>query len=306
MTTTNERIGFIGLGFMGRGMAGNILRKGYPLTVMAHRNRAPVEALVAAGAAEAATPAAVARASTIVFLCVTGSPQVEATMRGPDGLLAGARPGTVIVDCTTADPVSTLTLAAEAEAKGVTFVDAPLGGIPAQAEAGQLSAMVGCDEATYARIEPVIRTWAAKSVRIGAVGDGHKMKLINNFLSLGYAAIYAEALTLAAKVGITPETFDAAIRGGRMDCGFYQTFFRWVLERDPEAHKFTLLNAAKDTRYLDQLANAAGVANPVGSAVKNAYAAAVAAGHGEDFVPQLSDVVAAMNGTRLAPEPDRA
>jgi 3-hydroxyisobutyrate dehydrogenase-like beta-hydroxyacid dehydrogenase len=301
---TSERIGFIGLGFMGRGMAANLLAKGFPLTILGHRNRAPIEALVAKGATEVKTPAEVARASTIVFLCVTGSPEVEANMRGPDGLLAGAAPGTVIIDCTTADPTSTLQLASEAAAVGVTFVDAPLGGTPAQAEAGQLSAMVGTDEATYARIEPVIRAWAAKSVRIGAVGDGHKMKLLNNFVSLGYASIYAEALTLAQKTGISPQVFDSVLRGSRMDCGFYQTFFDWVINRNPEAHKFTLANALKDVRYLDGLANAAGVANPVGSAVKNAFATAVASGHGGDFVPTLSDFVAGLNGVSLAPDPD--
>ena len=118
-------------------------------------------------------------------------------------------------------------------------------------------------------------------------------------LSMGYAAIYAEALTLASRIGITPQTFDSVLRGSRMDCGFYQTFMQYVLERDRDAHKFTLANGLKDVRYLESGANAAGVPNPVGNAVKNSFAAAVAAGRGDDYVPMLSDWVAAQNGISL-------
>jgi 3-hydroxyisobutyrate dehydrogenase-like beta-hydroxyacid dehydrogenase len=298
-----EHIGFIGLGLMGQGMASNIIAKGYVLTVAGHRNRAPVDALVAMGAQEAATARDVAARSSIIFLCVTGSPQVEAVVRGPDGLAAGAKPGTIIVDCSTADPNSTLALAAELKPMGIHFCDAPLGGTPAQAAEGLLSAMVGAEPDVFARIKPVCETWAQKVVHLGPVGDGHKMKLINNFLSMGYAAIYAEALTLAQKVGITPQSLDNVVRGGRMDCGFYQTYMRWVLERDPNAHKFTLVNALKDVRYLEGMANGANMANPVGNAVKNSFAMACAAGRGEDYVPMISDFIAGMNNTSLGPKP---
>ncbi len=300
MSASKESIGFIGVGLMGQGMARNLVDKGFPLTVMGHRNRKPVEALVAAGAKEAGTPKELAENATIIFLCVTGSAQVEAVVNGPDGIAAGARPGTVIVDCSTSDPGVTVRLAAELEAKGLHLADAPLGGTPAQAALGQLSAMVGAAPEVFARIKPACEAWAQKVVHLGPVGDGHKMKLLNNFLSMGYAAIYSEALTLAQKIGITPQTFDSVLRGSRMDCGFYQTFMQYVLERDRDAHKFTLVNALKDVRYLESVANAAGVPNPVGNAVKNAFASAVAAGKGEDYVPMLSDWIASQNGISLA------
>ncbi|MEO7223051.1 MAG: NAD(P)-dependent oxidoreductase, partial [Devosia sp.] len=226
----NETIGFIGLGLMGHGMARNIVEKGFPLTVTAHRNRQPIEDLVGRGAVEVATIREVAERSSIVFLCVTGSREVEAIIRGKDGLAAHLKPGSVIVDTSTADPTSTAALAEELAASGIALADAPLGGTPIQAASGQLSAMVGATDETFARIKPVIETWAAKVVHIGGVGDGHKMKLLNNFLSLGYAAIYAEALTLATKVGISPERFDSVIRGGRMDNGFYQTFMGYTID----------------------------------------------------------------------------
>lgn len=295
-----ERVGFIGVGLMGHGMAKNIVEKGHPLTIMGHRNRQPVEDLVARGAKEAKSPAEIARQSDIIFICVTGSAQVEALVRGPDGIAAGASPGLIVADCSTADPNSTMALAAELKEKGVIFVDCPLGGTPAGAEDGKLSAMVGSDAETFARLKPVIATWAAKIDHIGKVGDGHKMKLLNNFLSMGYGAIYAEALTLAKKSGIEPAVFDSVIRGGRMECGFYQTFFKYVLERDRNAHQFTLVNALKDMRYLESMADAVSLANPVGNAVKNSYAMAVGAGRGEDYVPMLSDFIAEANGTKLA------
>lgn len=298
-TQPNETIGFIGAGLMGHGMAKNIVEKGYALTVMGHRNRAPIEDLIQRGAKEAKTPREIAAASSIVFLCVTSSTQVEAVIRGPDGLAAGARPGLVIVDCSTADPTSTIALAAELATQGVHLCDAPLGGTPAQAEEGMLSSMVGASPEIFARIKPVCETWAQKVTHLGPVGDGHKMKLINNFVAMGYGAIYAEALTLATKVGITPQVFDSVIRGSRMDSGFYQTFMSYVLDRNRDAHKFTLVNALKDVRYVENMADSVSMANPVGNAVKNTYAMAVASGMAEDYVPMVSDFVAALNGVSL-------
>ena len=297
--TGKPQIGFIGVGFMGHGMAKNILEKGFSLTVLGHRNRAPIDALVAQGAKEAKCAADLAKSCDIIFICVTGSPQIEALVRGPEGLKAGAKKGLIIADCSTADPTSTLALAAELAPLGVHFIDAPLGGTPAQAESGKLSTMIGASAEVFEQVKPVCLAWAAKVDHIGAVGDGHKMKLLNNFLSLGYGAIYAEALTLAQKTGISPKVFDSVLRGSRMDCGFYQTYFDYVINRNRDAHKFTIANAAKDTRYLAAMADAAGVANPVGSAVKNAFAAALAAGKGEEFVPMLSDFVAAGSGVKL-------
>lgn len=300
----NETIGFLGLGLMGHGMAKNIVEKGFDLVVAAHRNRDPVEDLVKRGATEVATPREVGERCSIVLICVTGSPQVEAIIRGKDGLKAGLKPGSVIVDCSTADPTSTLALAEELAAADIAYADAPLSRTPKEAWEGTLDTMVGADDATFARIRPVLETWAGKIVHIGGVGDGHRMKLLNNFVSLGYAAIYAEALALASKVGISPERFDSVIRGGRMDCGFYQTFMGYTIEGNREAHKFTLANAFKDLTYLESMADAAKLMNPVGNAVKNSFALANAGGGGgpEDYVPHLPEFVGKANGIDLTPK----
>ena len=262
---TKERIGFAGVGLMGQGMAKNIVEKGWPLTVLGHRNREPVEDLKRRGAAEASSAKALAQASDIVILCVTGSPQVESLIDGPEGLAAAGK-ALVIVDCSTSEPSSTTRLAAALAPKGITFIDAPLSRTPKDAQEGTLDVMVGGEEAVVARVHPVLSAFGRRVVHTGPVGSGHTMKLLNNFLSMGYAALYSEALALGAKAGISPKVFDGVIRGGRMDCPFYQTFFQYVLERDRNAHKFTIANAFKDMSYLAAAANGVGLANPVGAA----------------------------------------
>lgn len=293
-----ERIGFIGVGLMGHGMAKNIVEKGFPLTVLGHRRRDAVEDLKTRGATEAASARELAERSDIVVLCVTGSPQVEGVVNGADGLASAGKP-LMIVDCSTSEPAVTRRLAAELAAKHMTFIDAPLSRTPKDAWEGTLDVMVGGDPTAVARARPVLETFAGRIIPTGPVGTGHTMKLLNNFVSLGYAALYAEALMVGAKAGLTPKVFNSVLSGGRMDCGFYQTFFKYVIERDPNAHRFTIANAHKDVTYLASFAQAVGAANPMGSAVRNSFALAVGTGHGEDYVPTLSDLVASVNGVSL-------
>lgn len=293
--TALPRIGFVGLGLMGHGMATNILAKGYPLTAIAHRNRGPLEDLVERGAVEADGMEDLARRSDIVFLCLTGSPEVSSVVAH---LKPGLARGAVVVDCSTGEPTVTERLAVELAAIGVDYADAPLGRTPKEALAGTLDCMVGATPEVFARLHPVIETWAGKIVHMGGVGDGHRMKLLMNFLSLGYGALYAEVLALSQKVGISIGQFDSVIRGGRMDCGFYQTFMGYAVEGNREAHKFTLSNAYKDMRYVEAMANAATVTTTLGSAIKNSYALAMANGGDgpEDYVPHLPDYIARANG----------
>ncbi len=293
---TKPTIGFIGVGLMGHGMAKNIVEAGYPLVTMAHRKREAVDDLIGRGATEASSPREIAEQAEIIHLCVTGSTQVEALVRGENGLLAGLQPGAVIVDCSTADPVSTLALAAEVETAGGHFADAPLSRTPKEAWEGTLDAMVGAAPEVFARIEPVIETWAGVIVHLGEVGLGHKMKLLNNFIAMGYAVIFSEALALARKSGLSPEQFDSVIRPGRMSSGFYETFMKWTLEHDENAHRFTISNAHKDMAYLANLAVSLGAVTPLQPVVRNAFAAMEAAGDGQKYVPMMADFIAEANG----------
>jgi len=292
---TKPTIGFIGVGLMGHGMAKNLVTKGHPLVVLGHRNRDPVEHLLSLGATEAKTPRELAALCDIVHLCVTGSPQVEANLRGPDGVIASGRRGLIVIDCSTSNPVSTLALGEELKEAGMTLVDAPLSRTPKEAEEGTLDTMVGCDDETFKTIEPVLRCWAGNVVHLGPLGLGHKMKLVNNFVAMGYAALYAEALAIARKAGLSVAQFHSVVGSGRMRCGFYDTFMPYSLGQ-PNAHAFTISNAHKDMRYLAAMANEVGAVNNIQTLVKNSFAAMDAAGQGQRFVPMLAEFVAKQNG----------
>lgn len=303
---TKERIGFIGAGLMGHGMAHNLVTKGWPLTVLAHRKREAVEALVAEGAAEAADHAALAAASDVIILCLTDSRAVESAVAALEPHLPA---GMLLIDASTADPVSTLALGDRLHPRRIGLVDAPLGRTPKEAWAGTLDMMVGADDRDWPRAEPILAAMAARVMRIGGPGAGHRMKLVNNFLSLGYGALYAEAITLARRSGIDVETFDRVIRGGRMDCGFYQTFMGYAKDGDRDAHRFTISNAHKDLRYVESMAAAAPVAAPIAAAARNAYQLALARGFsgGEDYLPHMVEAIGEANGLgRLHPAPETA
>lgn len=298
-------VGFIGVGFMGHGMAKNILQGGYPLWVKGNRNREPVENLVAMGAGEASSPREMAAHCDIIHICLSNSPQVEAVVRGDDGILAGAREGLIVIDTTTADPASTLALASEMAAKGVTMVDAPLGRTPKEAEAGTLDAMVGCDAETFKTVLPVLECWAGNINHVGPTGNGHKMKLLMNFISMGYASLYSEAVVLGAKVGITPQQFNQVIGSSRLNNGFFETFMRYTVGRERDVHKFAIANASKDLRYVNAMAADAGVMNVMASAARHYFTHVEAIGHADHYVPMLGDHVGRLNGIDMEKEVEK-
>ncbi|KMK68257.1 NAD(P)-dependent oxidoreductase [Puniceibacterium sp. IMCC21224] len=299
---SETKIGFIGVGFMGHGMAKNLMEKGYPLWIKGNRNRTPVDNLVRLGATEVASSREMAETCDIIHLCLSNSPQVESAFRGPDGILAGARKGLIVIDTTTADPTSTAVLAQELAAKGGTFVDAPLGRTPKEAEAGTLDAMVGCDDATFAAIKPVLDCWAGNITHVGPTGSGHKMKLLMNFISMGYASLYAEVTVLGAAVGIPPAKVRQVIGSSRLTNGFFDTFMTYAVDRDREIHKFTIANAAKDLRYVNAMADNAGLMTVMAAAAKQYFAQVEASGHGGDYVPMITDHVGRLNGLDMEAE----
>lgn len=293
-----DKIGFIGLGAMGAGMASNLLTKGWSVGVLPHRKRETIEKLKVLGATEVATAKELAEQSDVVLLCVTGSEQVQEIISGKDGIAAARKP-LLLIDCSTSNPAVTIRLAEELASIGIDLVDAPLARTPKEAAEGKLDVMVGGKADAVERARPILEAFSTRIIATGGVGTGHTMKLLNNFVSMGYSAIYSEALMLAAKAGLTPQVFDSVLRGSRMDCGFYQAFFDFVLNRNENAQRFAMVNALKDMSYLASFAQSVQAANPVGATVRNSFAAAVASGKGEAFVPALSDVVAALNGASL-------
>jgi len=292
-------IGFIGAsGMMGHGMAKNLLAHGHSLQLTVHRQRAPVVDLLAAGARECASPSALAATCEFVFLCVTGSPQVEALMGGSEGLLAGARTGLVVIDCSTSEPGSTSTLRAACAARGVTLVDAPLARTPVEAELGKLNVMVGADDAVFARIEPVLRSFAENVFHVGGPGAGHTVKLLNNFIAQAICTATAEAFAVGARAGIDPRKLVDIVSAGGVNSGLFQAMAK-TLGGDLGGLKFELDNARKDIRYYTHLAEGLAVPTVVGDAVHQSLVLASALGYGAKFVPSLVEAQEKITGAKI-------
>jgi len=292
-------IGFIGAsGLMGHGMARNLLAKGHALGLTVHRNRERVADLIGAGAVERATAAELARTSEIVFLCVTGSPQVESSLTGKDGLLAGARRGLVIVDCSTSEPDSTARLRTLSAEAGALLVDAPLARTPVEAEAGKLNVMVGADAETFARLEPVLHAFAENVFHVGGPGAGHIVKLLNNFIAQAICTATAEAFAVGQRAGIDPKKLVDIVSKGAVNSGLFQMMAK-TLDGDLGALRFELDNARKDVRYYTHLAEGLAIPTVVGEAVHQSLVLASALGHGKKFVPSLVEAQEQITGAKL-------
>jgi 3-hydroxyisobutyrate dehydrogenase-like beta-hydroxyacid dehydrogenase len=288
---------------MGHGMAKNLVEKGFPLTVLGHRNRAPVEDLVQRGAKEAKDVAALVGASDVVILCVTGTPQVEDLVYRPGGILASARSGLIVIDTSTSQPGSTVKLAAEMKAKGVRFVDAPLTRTPVEAEQGRLNSMVGADTATFEEIEPVLQAYSENILHVGDTGAGHKIKLVNNFATIGQMALIAESLVACAKWGVDPKSLFQLISLGGANSGVFQKLAGGAVEGDFTPLKFALANAAKDVRYYNQLALETGLTAPMAAATMHTMQAAINLGFGtpDHLVAALVPAQAKINNVEFPP-----
>ena len=270
------RIGFIGAsGLMGHGMAKNLLAKGNSLTISVNRNRDRVADLVAAGAKIVGTHAEVARASDVVFLCVTGSPQVEAVVAGPGGLLEGAAKGLLIADTSTSEPDSTARMREVCAAKGVDYVDAPLARTPVEAEAGKLNVMVGATPEQFAKLQPLLKCFAENIFHVGGPGSGHIIKLLNNFVAQAICNATAEAFAVGQRAGVDLKQFVALVSAGLVNSGLFQIMSK-TLDGQLDGMKFELNNARKDVRYYTHLAENLGVPTVMGEATHQSLVLACA------------------------------
>ncbi len=285
-------VGFVGVGLMGWGMAKNAVDKGYPLRVVAHRKREAVEDLISRGAVETTLPE-LASQCDVVVLCVTGAPQVEAVMAE---ILPGARPGLTIIDCGTSEPSLSARLATDLAARGITYFDAPLSRTPKHAWDGELTTYVGGPLETIERWRPLLATWANAIIPVnGPVGAAHALKLINNLVSLGYAAVWAECYAMVKQVGAEPAVFHEIVSNSGMNCGNFQSFSKYIVEGDPTAHKFTLSNAVKDLTYYQRMASQYGGATLMSDSALQTLKLGLAMGFGDRFLPEAVDIVLELN-----------
>ena len=289
--TRTPAVGMIGVGLMGHGIAWNIANAGYGLTILDHPGNQPVDDLRGMGVQVASRIADVVQAADIIVLCVTGSPQVEAILTGEDGVIAHLRPGTVVVDCSTALPESSLRMAAAITAAGGQFLDAAMTRLPQHARAGTLNLLIGGDAALLERLRPLLETFSENITHIGGVGSGHLMKLMHNYVSLGFIALLAEVAAHGQKAGLEMTTLiDVLAQGGGGGTAL-QRISPFLLDKDPSSVPFYISNAAKDLSYYRQAAEAAGVHRAIAVAVGGTFDEAVSNGHGQDFVPQLAELL---------------
>lgn len=290
-------IGLIGVGMMGQGIGENLMKKGHRLTIVGHRQRGPIEELVAQGAREAATPREAAEASGIIIICVTASPQFRAIAEGPDGIMQAMGPGKTVIDCTTGEPGVVLEYAARIAEAGGQFADAPLARTPIEARQGRLNTMVGASPEVFADVRPILECFCENIFHIGAPGTGAKLKLINNMLAMGQAVMTAEAVAACRATGIDPKKLYDVVSKGGVNSGIFQMIMAGYVESGSlEGMKFSVANAEKDVRYYMRMTGEAGVAAPMGPAVHSQLMAARKLGFENGLVGHLVAAALKLNG----------
>ena len=286
---TSAKVGFVGAGLMGHGIIKNLAKGGYAVTFLDHPGNQPCEDLKALGARTEASLEAVAADADVVFLCVTGSPQVEAIVTGEGNLAAHLKPGALLVDLSTAMPDRTVTVAAAVQDQGARFVDAAMTRTPKEAEEGRLNLLVGGTAEDLADVRPLLDCIAENIFHAGPVSAGHRLKLIHNFLSLGKAALVAEALNCAKSGGVDLGVFMEVMESGGGGSTALNRLKPYALKGDDSALKFSVSNAAKDLGYYVAMAAADGVAHDGALALARVFEQARDGGFADQSVPRLMD-----------------
>ncbi|WP_265499525.1 NAD(P)-dependent oxidoreductase [Paracoccus beibuensis] len=286
------KIGMVGVGLMGHGIAKNVLIGGYHLSFLHHGGNQPDDDLLALGAARVEGLRQLAAESDVILLCLSGSPQVEEVLTGSAGMLAAIRPQTVIIDCSTAIPASTLRLAASTREAGGQFMDAAMTRTPVEAEQGRLNLLVGAGDDLFARMRPLLDCFAENIFHAGDVGAGHTLKLLHNYVSVGFATLLGEAAACARKSGIPDEVFvDVLAKGGGHGAAL-DRIAPFLLRNDPSGMKFAISNAAKDIAYYLRMSEDVGAPRDAAAGIDATLRSLTDAGHAEAYLSQAAALFA--------------
>jgi 3-hydroxyisobutyrate dehydrogenase-like beta-hydroxyacid dehydrogenase len=287
-----NKIGMIGIGLMGHGIARNILKHGYPLCVLEHAGNQPLDELKAAGVTTSDSASALAADADVVILCVTGTPQVEAILLGAGGVLERLKPGAIVIDCSTAVPSATERIAKAVQEAGGQFLDAPMTRTPKEAAEGRLNLLVGGDENLFAQCRPILACFAENITHAGSVGAGHRMKLLHNYVSLGFVALLSEAAACAQRSGIAMDVFVDVLGKGGGGSAALERLKPYLAFGDSSALKFAMVNAQKDLGYYNAMAHDAGAANKIADAVLRTFDQGVSEGGQQSLVLELATLLA--------------
>jgi 3-hydroxyisobutyrate dehydrogenase len=275
-----EKIGFIGLGIMGQGMAHNLLKAGFPLTVW-NRTASKADALVEAGARLGRDPADVAAQSDIIIICVSDTPDVEAVIQGEEGVLKGVKAGSLVIDCSTISPIATRKLAEQLAEAGVAMLDAPVSGGSEGAVRGTLSIMVGGETQDFERAQPVFEAIGKKITHVGPSGAGQTVKLVNQILVVGNCLAMCEALLFAQAGGVDTAKALEAVAAGAAGSWMLSNRGPQILQRDWRPG-FTIDLQQKDVRLILDAAAELGVPLPSTALIFQLYRTLQAQGLGSE------------------------
>jgi 3-hydroxyisobutyrate dehydrogenase-like beta-hydroxyacid dehydrogenase len=287
-----KTVGMVGIGMMGHGIASNLAKHGHPLVLFEHPGNQPLDALKAAGAVTVTSASDLAARSDVVILVLTGSPQVEAVLAGPGGVLQGLRAGNIVIDCSTALPGSTAKMAQAVQAAGGRFLDAPMTRTPKEAAEGRLNLLVGGDAALLEECRPLLACFAENITHVGATGAGHSMKLLHNYVSLGMVSLLAEAAACAEHGGVAMQSFVEVLAKGGGGGVALDRIKPYLLARDASGLRFSIANAAKDLGYYNAMAQGAGARKDIAAAVLATLESALAKSGPAALLPELATLLA--------------
>ena len=287
-TARDTRVGFIGVGHMGKHMAASLIRDGFDLVVHDKRAEAASEPEVQ-GATWADSPAQVARLSRTIFMSLPGQAQVEQVVLGEDGTLVGSRPGDLYIDMSTSTPACVRGIADKVRSTGVRVADAPVAGGMRGARKGTLTIMVGADREVFNIVRPYLDAMGEHIVRVGDVGAGHAAKLVNNMMTIGNGIIAMEAMVFGAKAGLDLQVLLDVVRAGTGDSYSLNAFPFVIFKGNFDPPKFALSLAAKDLRISAESAASLGVHLTVVPFIEQAMMNAAAQGlSGRDWTSYIT------------------
>jgi 3-hydroxyisobutyrate dehydrogenase len=292
-----DRIGFIGLGIMGKPMARNLLKAGYPLTVW-NRSQPGIEELVRDGASPGSSPEDVAHRSDMIITIVTDSPDVEKVALGPKGIIEGGRPGLIHIDMSTISPAVTRRIASRLAEKGIEMLDAPVSGGDTGAQAGTLSIMVGGKEETFQRCRPIFEVLGRTIVHCGPNGAGQTVKLCNQIVVALNNLAMCEALVFATKAGIDTRRMLEAVGAGAASSWALLNLAPRVLARDFRPG-FKVAHQQKDLRLALETAEQQAIPLPGTSLVHQLFAAVEAEGLGAEGTQALVKALEKLAGVEV-------
>ncbi|WED24115.1 NAD(P)-dependent oxidoreductase [Vibrio sp. JC009] len=280
-------IGFIGLGLMGGNMVENLQKKGYQLNVM-DLNKDAVATCVARGATEAGSAKELAENSDIVMLCLTTSAVVEKLVYGEEGILAGIKEGSVLVDFGTSIPASTRKIGEALAEKGAGMIDAPLGRTPAHAKDGLLNIMAAGDVETFNKVKPVLDDQGENVFHLGSLGAGHTTKLVNNFMGMTTVCAMSQAFAVADRAGVNRQQLFDIMSAGPSNSPFMQFCKNYAVDAVSDLG-FSIANANKDLGYFLQMVEDLGTVSKIAEGSSANLQAALDAGMGNGNVPEIFD-----------------